>query len=180
MCRVYSVTLGRFVCNVWKSVWEQTKYNLKQWGEPEKFTTKQNLGKDKDNKCWNILEAENANPNKYRYIHKNTTSVFSSIFKVVFPNSESWESFLGNCWIRNMRQRVNFFFHFFFHTLHPYCNFTSPHFSQTFPSTSPLPKIRSSSVTLQKRTGFLGMLTKHGITRYNKTRYKLSSQSWMR
>lgn len=128
-------------------------------GEPGKFATKQNLGKDKHNTCWNILGADNANPNKYRYMHKNTTSVFSSIFKVVFPNSERWESFLGNCWIRSMSQRVNFFFYFFFHTLHPDCNFTSPHFSQTFPSTSPLPEIHSSFVTLQRRTGFPGIST---------------------
>lgn len=79
-----------------------------------------------------------------------------------------------------MSQRVNFSIISSFIRCILIASSPSPHFSQTFPSTSPLPEIHSSSVTLQKRTGFPGISTKHDITSYNKTGHKFSYQNWMR
>lgn len=59
----------------------------------------------------------------------------------------------------------------------------SLHSSQSLPpphtQTSPLSQIYYSSLSIQKRTGFLGISTKHCIT-YNKTRHLPSYQGQMR
>lgn len=52
--------------------------------------------------------------------------------------------------------------------------------STSFPYLSSPLQNHSSSISLQKRASIPGILTKHTIKRYNKTRHKPLYQSWMR
>ena len=67
-------------------------------------------------------------------------------------------------------------FSLFFSNTHLTPTEASPH---SPPSCSLLPQIHCI-FSLQKKAGLPGILTKHNITRYNKTRNKLSYQSWTR
>jgi hypothetical protein len=76
---------------------------------------------------------------------------------------------------------VNVFFLFIYFSLIQYILITvSPPSNLPSPptSTSLLPHIHCSSVSLQKRAGLPGISTEHGIPRCNKTRHKLSHEGW--
>lgn len=79
------------------------------------------------------------------------TLLFARFHAILLPPSQ----IISCLWVGNTYMRTQLLFYLFFRKIHPNCSLPSLHFSHFPPLTSCLPQTHYSSVSLQKRAGFL-------------------------